>query len=75
MKKSVKVFDQPDPQNTPEKDLHQIESHLNFTTGEQPLGHVAFNQWLIQRMGYTQNSFSGNASVRFLRLHESNKKD
>ena len=43
MNKSVKSFDEIDHQYTPEKYLYQIDGHMIFTVGEEPLDPVAYN--------------------------------
>ena len=41
--KSLKGFDRLDHQYTPADYLHQIDAHMTFTLGEQPLNHLAYN--------------------------------
>ena len=74
MNKSVKPFDGLDHQYTPEEYLQQIDAHIFFTMGEQPIDPVAYNQWHKRKMAYIQCSLSGIALSWFLRLHESYKK-
>ena len=75
MNKSVKPFDGLDHQYTPEEYLQQIDAHIIFTMGEQPIDPVAYNQWHKRKMAYIQCSLSGIALSWFLRLHESYKND
>ena len=44
MDKSVTNCDGFDNQNTPETFLDEIDAHIIFTMGEQPLDLVAYNQ-------------------------------
>ena len=74
-KKSVKTFDGLDHQYTPEKDLQQIDTHMIFTIGEQPLNLLAGNQWHKRKMAYKQCAVSEVALAWFLRLHEIHKSD
>ena len=41
----MKTFDGLEHHHTSGGNLHQIEAHLIFTWGEEPLDTVAFNQW------------------------------
>ena len=75
MNKTVKPFDGLDHQYTPEEYLQQIDAHIIFTMGEQPIDPVAYNQWHKRKMAYIQCSLSGIALSWFLRLHESYKND
>ena len=59
--KSFKTFDGLDHQYTPEEYLHQIDAHLIYTTGEQPLDPVSYNQRHKRKMAYIQRSLSGIA--------------
>ena len=75
MKTSVRTFDGLDHQYTLGKLLHQTDTHMIFTMGEQPLHLAAVNQKHSGKMAYIQCSLSGIASGWFLRLHESYKND
>ena len=55
---SVKTFDVFDHQKTPQKFLEQIDAHMTFTIGKQPLDPVACLQWHKTR-AYIQCSSSG----------------
>ena len=44
MIKTVKPFDGLDHQYTPEEYLQQIDAHIIFTMGEQPIDPVAYNR-------------------------------
>ena len=61
MNNSVKTLHGRNHQFTPEKYLHQIDAYMICTMGEQPLGHVAYNQWRKRRTAYKQSFKSGNA--------------
>ena len=73
MNKSVKTIGRLDHQYTPENNLHQFDAHMIYTTGEQTLHPVAYNQWHKQKVACIQGFLSGNALSWFLRFHESYK--
>ena len=74
MYKSVKTLDTLDQHFTPEKNLHQIDARMIFTTAEQPLDRLAYIQLQKRKLTYIQCSLSGTDFSWFLRLHESYKK-
>ena len=61
MNKSVKVFDGLDHHYTHEEYLHQIDPHMIFTVGEQPLDPIGYNQRHKRKMAYFRCSLSGIA--------------
>ena len=75
MNKSVTLFDGLDHQNTPDKELHQIDAHVIFTMGEQPLDPAAFKEWQRRKVPFIQFYLSGIVVGWFLRLLESYKND
>ena len=75
MNKSVNTFDGINHQNTPEEHLHQIDAHIIFTMGEQPLSPAAYNQGHKQDLANMQCSLSGVALSWFLGLHKSYEND
>ena len=73
-KRSVKPFDGLDHQKSREENLQQIDEHMVFTMGRNPLDRVAYNQ-LGKQMAYKQCFLSGFVLSRFLLLHEIYKTD
>ena len=60
MSKSVKTFDGLDHQYSSKEELHQIDAHMTFTMGEQPVDPVDYNQWHKQKMACIKCFFIWN---------------
>ena len=72
---SVKHFDGHDHQYSSEKTLHQIDAHMIFFIGQQPLDSVALRQWQRREVAHIQCSLFGNVSYWFLRFQEKYRND
>ena len=76
MNKSEENFDGLDHQYTPEECLHQTDTHMIFTIGNNfSTMESSFNQGHNTKRDYIQCSLSGIAWSSFLWLHESYKND